>query len=359
MQENSENSCIIIEDIRIKFKGTTFSNYKKSLVIKKMIHAMYYQKLEEAFFWTSELMCTHLYLDIWNTFFMFMSKYIHVYNPKLPIFMNRKFKEFKEIAYETSDDYKLRNDSRIRSLICSITLILCLSNKYTILDDLNNKFNFKVENIYENLKAPNLTYINKYYLQHDPKEYIIPYNELIYHLVVSKNKIDINYWINWIIHYDSLCNSKKKYVLCQQRDIYMCKNERQSMNIIWILWDVLLKLSEKKGKMVHEITKQLFDLFSVKYTISFNKKRKYLIYNAVELYLHNNIDYDIPILKNTKSLENLDKNINVIFEQLKKNEILHIEDPEEAKNYGIKPKEEKTSKLQEKMQIYQDIYNNL
>ena len=227
MQENSQYSCIIIEDVRIKFKGTTFSNYKKSLVIKKMIHAMYYQKLEEAFFWTSELMCTHLY-RYFEYIFMFMSKYIHVYNPKLPIFMNRKFKEFKQIAYETSDDYKLRNDRRIRSLICSLTLILCLSNKYTILDDLNNKFNFKVENIYENLKAPNLTYINKYYLQHDPKEYIIPYNELIYHFVVSKNKIDINYWINWIIHYDSLCNSKKKYVLCH-KETFICAKTKDKV----------------------------------------------------------------------------------------------------------------------------------
>lgn len=356
MQQNNQTPSIIIEDVRIKFKGTTFSNYKKSLVIKKMIHAMYYQKLEEAFFWTSELICTHLYLDIWNTFFMFMSKYIHVYNPKLPILMNRKFKEFKQIAYEISDDYQLRNNRKVRTLICSLTLILCLSNKYTILDDLNNKFNFKVENIYENLKAPNIKYVEKYYLQHDPKEYIIPFNELIYHLVETKNKIDINYWINWIIHYDSLCNTKKKYILCQQRDIFSCKNEKQSMNIIWILWDILLQLTEKKNKLVHEISKSLFDLFSVKYTVSFNKKRKYLIYNTVELFLHHNIDYDIAILKQTKMLENLEKNVNVIFEQLKKNEILHIDDPEEAKRQGIETKEK--PKI-DKMQIYQDIYNNL
>ena len=73
-----------------------------------------------------------------------------------------------------------------------------------------------------------MNYINYIYLQHDPKEYIIPFNELIYHLKDTKNKININYWINWIIHYDALCNSKKKYILCQPRDIFTCKNEKQS-----------------------------------------------------------------------------------------------------------------------------------
>ena len=41
---------IIIKDTRTKFKSITFSNYKKSQVIKKLNHAIYYQKIEEAFF---------------------------------------------------------------------------------------------------------------------------------------------------------------------------------------------------------------------------------------------------------------------------------------------------------------------
>lgn len=346
---------IIIEDVRIKFKGTTFSQYKKSVVIKKLTHALYYQKLEEAFFWTCEMICTHLYLDLWNTYLIFMSKYIHIYNPKLPILLNRKFKEFRQVAYETSNDLVLRNNPKIRNLFCSITLILCLSNKFTILDDLNYKFNFKIENIYENLKAPNMEFIKKFYLQHDPREYIIPFNELIYHFTVSKNKIDINYWINWIIHYDSLCNSKKKYILCQQRDFFVCKNERQSKNIIWILWDIILKISEKKNKMTHDVVKNLFDLFSVKYSISFNKKRKYLIYNCIELYLHDDVNFNIPVLKNTQSLKNLESNVEVVMEQIKKNEVLEL--PSDDENDENETKKDPPKK--DKLQIMQEIYNNL
>ena len=116
---NSE--ICIIKDTRTKFKGTTFSNYKKSVAIKKLTHAIYYQKLEEAFFWTCELMCTNLYLDLWNIYFIFMSKYIHIDNPKLPILINKKFNDFKNIAYNISNDYELRNNIDIRILFCSIT----------------------------------------------------------------------------------------------------------------------------------------------------------------------------------------------------------------------------------------------
>ena len=336
---------IIIKDTRTKFKSTTFSKYKKSQVLKKLTHAIYYQKIEEAFFWTCELMCTNLYLDLWNIYFIFACKHIHIDNPKLPIYINKKFKDFKILASNICNDHELRNNSEIRLLFCSLTLILSLSNKYTILDDLNYKFNFQIENIYENLKAPNLKYIDFIYKQHDPKEFIIPFNELIYHLKDTKNKIDINYWINWIIHYDALCNSKKKYLLCVQRDIFICKNEKQSKNIIWILWDIILKLSNNKNDQIKDIIKNIFELFCVKYVVSFNKKRKYMMYNCIELYLRENIDLNIPIIKNTNTLSHLEHNINIIFEQIKKNEVYEIKEQE--------------NKAKTKMKIYENIYNNL
>ena len=50
---------------------------------------------------------------------------------------------------EISDDFQLRNNKDIRLIFCSITLILCLSEKITILDDLNYKFDFQIENLYK------------------------------------------------------------------------------------------------------------------------------------------------------------------------------------------------------------------
>lgn len=341
---------VIIQDTRSKLSSITFSNYKKSTVIKKLNHALYYQKIEEAFFWTCELMCSNLYLDMWNVFFIFVSKYIHIDNPRLPLFLKKKYTDFIEIAHNVCDDFSLRNRDDIRVLFCSISLILCLSNKYTILDDLNYKFNFKIENIYENLKAPNMDYVEFIYKQHDPKEYIIPFNEFIYHLLETKNKIDITYWINWIIHYDSLCNSKKKHIFCQQRDIFQHKNDKLSKNIIWILWDTILKATEKdKSKPIQEIIKSIFYLFSCRYAVSFNKKRKVMIYHCIELYLRDTINIELPVIKNKESVfQHLPYNVNIIFEQLKKKEVREIQQPDK-----------KLSAKEEKNNMLQNIYNTI
>lgn len=348
-----DNTLVQINDSRVSFKGVTFSNYKKSQVIKKLNQAMYYQKIEEAFFWTCELICTNLFLEIWNIYFIFMGKYVHKDNPKLPLYMIKKFNDFKNIAASTGNDLELKNKKEIRLLFCSLTLILCSSDKNTILDDLNYKFNFNSENIYENLKAPHMKYIEYIYLQHDPKEFFIPFNELIYHLKETKNKIDINYWINWVIHYDALCNSKKNHVLCQQRDIFVCKNDKQSKNIIWILWDIILKLHEDESSdIIKSISKSVFDLFCVRYSVSFNKKRKHLIYYAIELYLNKSINPNIPIIKNKSLFEHLDHNVNIIFEKLKKYEVPFVI-PDDDDN--LKPKTNK----EKKMDMYENMYNNL
>lgn len=339
------DNYIVLNDSRKIFKKTTFSNYKKTDVIKKLTQSMYYQKLEESFFWTYELLSSNMILELWNLYFIFLSKYIHIYNPKLPIYINKKFKDFREIA-EFEEDLNLRNNKNIRNIFGSITLILCYSDKYSILDDLNYKFNFQIENLYENLKADNIEYINYIYKQDDPKEYIIPFNELIYHLQKTKNKIDINFWINWIIQYDILCNKKKKYILGKQRDFYTNNNERNSKNIIWIIWDIIIKMSKEKKSDIKDIIHNLFELFIIKYTISYNKKRIHLIYHCIEiLLLDKKIDFSVPILKQRDDLKNLEQNINTIFEQIKKHEIVET-------NENISSKDRK-------LNAYKDIYNNL
>lgn len=338
---------IIIEDCRQMFKTTTFSNYKKKDVIKNLTTSIYYGKLEESFFFSCEMLCSNMIIDLWNIIFLIMSKYIHIYNPKLPIFIYNKYNDFRNIALRHGNDFELRNDENIRNIFCTIILILCSSQKFTILDDIKYKFDFNIENLYENLKAPNIKYIDKVYLNSDPKEYIIPFNELIYHLYETKQKIDIHFWINWIIQYDILCKKKKKIILCQQRDIFIDKNDKISKNIIWIIWDIILKSSHNlKQIVIKQIIESIFNLFKIRYTISCNKSRIHLIYHAIELLLlSSNVNLSIEILKDKQILKTLEQNINTIFEQIKKHE--------QKLNNESKTNNEK------KMDLYKNIYNNL
>jgi len=340
-------SEVTINDTRTKFKTTSFSNFKKNELCKKLQNSIYYNKREEAFFWTCELLCTNMLLEIWDTYFILMSKYIHIDNPRLPLYIEKKYSEFREIIGEDDTIKNIQNNKKLRVIFCSITTVLSCSEKITILDHLQNKFEFKIESLYNNLKAPKTTFVDLIYKKGDPVEYLIPFNEFIYHLTETKTKVEIIYWLNWIIEYDILCRKKKKIVGCVSRDFYRNNRKPLETNIIWIIWDTIFVIinREKISLNIDSIVKSIFNLFIVRYSVSANKKRISLICHAIELLLlHKEVKHNTPILKNSEELANLDKNINIVMEQIKKNE---IKIPTTENN------------LNKKMDIYENIYMNL
>ena len=305
----------MIHDTRTQFRTHTFSNFKKTKVLKELENCIYYQKKEEAFYWTGELMCSGHVLELWNLFFFVLCKYIHINNPKLPLYVDKKFTEFKEFANE-ANDLELRNKEEVRTILFSITLILCESKRDTILEDLH--FEFRFENVFTNLKAPNVDYIKPYFKEGDPKEIYIPLNECAYHLIETKNRMDIFYWIDWMIQYDEVCLKKKKPLSCVSRDFVTVK----STNMIWILFELMLSFQEPE--VLYKIIQSLIRLFSIKYCPSTNKKRKHILNLCVLLIIHDSVDFTTKIIENTAVFQPIEENINLIFEQIKKNEI-HID----------------------------------
>jgi hypothetical protein len=158
--------------------------------------------------------------------------------------------------------------------------------------------------MYTNLKAPNVSYIQNYFKNGDPKEYYIPLNELMYHLKETKNKMDIFYWIEWIITYDDVLLKNKKQLQCVKRTFAV------NTNIIWIIWELLLSFEKQP-------IESLLHLFSIKYKS--NKKKKCILYLCV-MYIISKVDYNIPILE-SGLLKNIEESINTAFEKIKKKEI--------------------------------------
>ena len=294
---------ITIVDTRTIFTNT-FSNYKKAVVVKEFMNSIYYQKTEDAYFWTAELLCTNCIIEIWDTYIDFMCKYTHIYNPKIPIYLHKKFLEFKEIAGKINDDLQLRNSDEIRRLFFTLTLIFCSSKRECILDIPVFQFNFEMDKMYTNLKAPNISYVQNYFKKGDPKEYYIPLNELMYHLKETKNKMDIFYWIEWIIEYDLMLLKNKKQLQCIKRPFAI------NTNIIWIIWELLLSFDKQP-------IDSLLELFSIKYKT--NKKKKCILYLCV-MFIITKVDYNVPILDSTL-LKNIEESINIAFEKIKKKEI--------------------------------------
>lgn len=329
-----ETCNVLITDSRIKFSKLSFSNYAKPCLSKNLLMEINKGDMNRSYFWTAEMICSGMFLELWNTIFLVMSKYIHIHNPRLPLYIKSRYGNFRNIMMSHDEpDYELRNNNDIRTMFFTIVTILCKSIKKVPLEDITYKFVIDKDSIDRRTKAPSLQYIKEVYIDGDPREYVIAINELTYNLIETNNKRDIYYWINWIVHYDNTSRKKKKYILCSPReriDGFVNENPKYFQNIIWIVWEcIFYKISRiqhpQKQYILNELVDSLFKLFTTRYTPTYNKKRIHLVYHSIELILgYDNIKINTPLIDNGH-LKNIDLNINRIFTELKESEVHETE----------------------------------
>ena len=91
-----------INDIRMppQFKGISFSNYKKADVKTEFVTSMLNGKVEQACNWAAELVCAGHYLELWENILYYCAKHIHLGNPKLICYLEKRYSVFKTIINE-------------------------------------------------------------------------------------------------------------------------------------------------------------------------------------------------------------------------------------------------------------------
>jgi len=343
-----------INDIRTinDFKGITFSNFKKTEVIKQLLINLTESKIEQSNYWSCELIASGHFLSLWDLIIQFYAKYIQISNPKLCIYLDIRLTYFKKMLNNV-EKLQLRNNINIRKLFSEIICIICLSKKNHTFQEIKiNPEHFVLINIADKLKAPNINYIQDFFKENDPKELFIQFNEFVYNIDI-KNCIESCYWFEYIINYEVNMRKNKKKCICENRFKNFINLKNQS-DIIWIFWEIIYKYSQK-NKLFHKIVESSFNLFTINYISSNIKhKRKFLIYFVITL-ITSNIFIDENIIKNKEQITFVLSNIDKLYIQIKNNEVKHNDENIVSKN-KISKNMEKTIFNLNKMNSFTEIY---
>jgi hypothetical protein len=308
-----------------EFKSISFSKYKKTAVTKELLNCLVNSRIEAACNWSAELICAGHYADLWEIILTYLGKHIHLGNPKLPIYIDMRFNKFKDILMNgyLDNELSMRNNDKIRKLFAEIICTLCHSKKKHSFERIKIKKTeeFDITQMTSRLKAPNVTYASECFLKDDPKELFIAINEFAYHISSeSKNIVSACYWIEWIIEFESICKSKKEKCICERRTFPPVADTHQN-DVIWIIWDVILTACRKTINLIRlKIMNALLNVFCIKFSAGTKKRRRFLIYFAVSL-LTETIDYTTEMISNKVEIDATISKINVIYKQIKKNEI--------------------------------------
>ena len=323
-----QHNCLI-NDIRepSALRGYSFSRFKKSDVKKQFMASMLNGKIEPACYWCAELLCAGHYSDIWDIIFNFVGKYIHIANSKIAVYLEKRYLVFRNIIVQRlySAELELRNNHTIRQLFAEIITIITLSVKKNSFESVKimRGTEFDLTQMKERFKAPNIKFAQDILHEDDPKEIYIAVNEFSYHIGnKNSNMMQACYWIEWLIEFDVICRKNKQQSVCKRRNVNV--EPKYQCDIIWVIWDSLIYYS-KNAKINPTMAKKLLlslkELFTARYTPGSIKKRKYLLYFAVEIITeHYSLDNELFTQHTKLILENVSVKLNLIYKQIKKNE---------------------------------------
>lgn len=319
MNENDIND----KRLQKEFSGITFSQFKKSDVKRQLINAILYNKLEEACYWSAEYICSGHFIDLWEIILLLIGKHIHIGNPKISIYLNLRLDFFRDMLNNgyIDNEIKMRNNQKIRDMFAEIMCVLCLSRKKNSFDVPKIPLEeYNILRISYKLEADSLEYGKQNVHNDDPKELFIAINELAYNLDSTvKNMTKSIYWVEWILGFESLSKKENKILFHGKRREYNVAKQYQK-DIVWIVWDLILKTAKEKSKGMYKIISSINSLFCLKYSTGSKRKRKYLIFYSIAL-LTEYVDNSVKIINNPELVEQIKKKINVIYKQIKINEI--------------------------------------
>ena len=318
----------MINDLRVytEFKTISFSGYKKTDVKKEFLQSLYKSKIENACYWSAELVCAGHYMDVWECILFYLGKHIHLANPKLAIYIEKRFQVFRNIMIQGLhyDELQLRNSPTIRNMFAEISCVFALSPKKPAFEPvkISKQEEFDMTQISLKLKAPNTSFGESILKKKDPKELTMAINEFTYHVSSYDGHLPnmalACYWVEWFIAFDQICKKKKHPCIGDLREHIPVEYKHQK-EIIWILWDALFHVLREDAFSI-KILGAILNLFCLKFTPTSIRKRIHLIYFAVSIatepYRRN-----IPMIEHKSVLDDTLAELYAVYKQVKKSEV--------------------------------------
>ena len=311
----------IINDSRESsdFTGYTFSKFKKTSVRNKLIECLQSNKIEDSINWSVELICAGHFVELWEAINDFVNRYIHLGNPRLPIYIMMRFTQFKSIVLEhTEAELALRNVSKIRKLFAEIIYVLCFSKKKQALDKtiVQKNTDFNIEPMSHRMKAPNADFISGIFKDDDPNEFLIAMNEFAYNVSYKiKNTLDACYWLEWVFDFESTCSKKKCNYKTSPREFAPVEDKHKG-DIIWIIWEIIIKeCVTRNNALLTKIIDSIMKMFSIRYSPTIKRHRRFNIYFAISL-LTEHFDSSLQITNDTDVCSHMIDNIDIVYKQL-------------------------------------------
>jgi hypothetical protein len=268
------------------------------------------------------MICTGMFFELWTSIIKYISNYIYISNPTLPIYISKRIDDFKNIVKGgyIDNELNLRNNEKIRRLFAELISIIVTSKQRNKLNDIKvNKDDFSIHEMSSKFIAKDTILIDTIQKKEDPKETYMAFNEFAYNISSkSKNSLLACYWIEWIIEYDSICKKKKVKCECERRECINVESKFQ-MSIVWILWEIILKEAQNRGKIYYKICNSLLDIFCLRYSFSNNKKFKGLLYYSVYV-LCENVNISSSFIHNKDLVNVMISKIDNFYKQVKTNE---------------------------------------
>jgi len=305
------------------FRGVSFSQFQKSKVKSELLLSLVNNKIEPACYWVAELVCAGHFLDVWEILILFVSRYIHLGNPKLPIYIAMRFTNFKDIMANgyVGNELSLRNSVKVRQLFSEIVCIVSQSKKKHSFEAVKilKTDEFDMTHMASKLKAPSIEFAKDVFKPDDPKELYIAMNEFAYNLSkASRNGVMACYWLEWLLEFESQCKQNHAVCIAETRT-FAPVLDKFTKDPIWLIWELLLQ-EAGKDPLKKKIILALLELFSIKYTSGMKKKRRFLIYFAINL-LTESVDLKIDIMVNKVQIDSIMQKIGLVYKDVKKNEV--------------------------------------